>query len=146
MNTIQHANPAKPAIAFADATVADAMHAGVLTCPPETPLPTVARMMTAYGVHAIVVTDLVAEADSAERAWGIVSGLDLVRAAALVAEEPTAGGIASTELVIVAPGEPLGRATQLMAEHELTHLVVVDAGGRPLGIVSTQDVAASLAR
>ena len=146
MNTIQHPNPTRPAIAFADATVADAMHTGVLTCPPETPLPTVARMMTAYGVHAIVVTDLEAEADSTERAWGIVSSLDVVRAAALVGEEPTAGGIASTELVLVGPAERLERAAQLMSEHDLTHLVVVDADSRPIGIVSTHDVAASLSR
>src|SRR5687768_4553611 len=88
------------ALRFKDATVADAMHAGVLTCPPETPLPIVARMMTAYGVHAVVVTGLEAEADSPEHAWGVVSALDLVRAAALADSEPTAGGIASTELVL----------------------------------------------
>jgi CBS domain-containing protein len=145
INTFRHSQTPRPAIAFADATVADAMHAGVLTCPPETPLPTVARMMTSYGVHAIVVTDLDPEGESDERPWGIVSSLDLARAAALVSEEPTAGGVASTELVTVGPDESLSHAAQLMAEHELTHLVAVDTGGRPLGIVSTHDVAAALA-
>ena len=145
MNSLRHTQP-RPAVPFAEATVADAMHTGVLTCPPGTPLRTAARMMATYGVHAIVVTDLDPEGESDERPWGIVSGLDLVRAAASGEDEPTAGGVASTEVVTVALDEPLGRAAQLMAEHELTHLVAVDATGRPLGIVSTQDVAAALAR
>ena len=122
------------------------MHPGVLTCPPETPLPVVARMMSTYAVHAIVVTDLDPEGESDERPWGIVSGLDVVRAAAVADEEPTAGGIASTELVTVSPDESLARAAQLMSEHELGHLVAVDGDGRPLGVVSTQDVAGALAR
>ena len=131
---------------FTDATVADAMHTGVLTCPPETPITTVARMMASYRVHAIVVTDLEPERDSRERAWGVISGLDLARATALLPEEPTAAGVASTELVTVAPEESLTRAAQTMTEHEVDHLVVVDASGRPTGIISTQDLAAALSR
>lgn len=146
MHTTPHTNAPNTAVPFADATVADAMHAGVLTCPPETPLPTVARMMSAYGVHAIVVTDLEPEEEYAERPWGVLSGIDLVRAAALITQEPTAGGVASTELITVAPDEQLSHAAQLMGEHDLTHLVVVDSGGRPLGVVSTQDVARAIAR
>lgn len=142
MNTSHHIQN-RAAVPFADATVADAMHSGVLTCPPETPLPTVARMMAGYGVHAIVVTDLDAEGDPDERPWGVVSGLDLVRAAAMAADA-TAGGVAATELVTVGPDAPLSRAAQLMAEHELSHLVVVDGDGRPQGIVSTHDVAGAL--
>src|SRR3954463_4521414 len=77
---------------YDDAKVEDAMHPGVLTCPPETSLWTVARMMASYSVHAIVVTDLDDEGDSDERAWGIVSSLDLTRARVAEADEPTAGG------------------------------------------------------
>ena len=36
-------------------TVAYAMHPGVVTCPVETPLPTVARMMAMYRIHAVIV-------------------------------------------------------------------------------------------
>jgi CBS domain-containing protein len=122
------------------------MHAGVLTCPPETPLPTVARMMASYGVHAIVVTDLDPEGESDERPWGVVSGLDVVRAAALASEEPTAGGVAGTEVLTVGADESLARAAQLMGEHELTHVIAVESSGRPVGVVSTQDVARLLAR
>ena len=144
-NAFRHIPAASRPVPFDEATVADAMHPGVLTCPPETPLAVVARMMATYGVHAIAVTDLDPEGESDERAWGIVSGLDLAGAAALVAQEPTAGSVASTEVVTVAPDMPLADAARVMAEHELTHLVVVDGSGRPVGVVSTQDVARALA-
>lgn len=35
--------------------VAEAMHPGMIACPPDTPLRSVARMMATYRVHAIVV-------------------------------------------------------------------------------------------
>jgi len=42
--------------------------------------------------------------------------------------------------------EPLARAAQLMAEHGSSHLVVVAAGRRrPVGVISTLDVARCLA-
>ena len=37
------------------ASIAEAMHPGVITCPSDTSLRTVARMMAAYSVHCIVV-------------------------------------------------------------------------------------------
>lgn len=144
MNTIAQHHTQAPS--YDDATVGDAMHAGVLTCPPETPLWTVARMMASYSVHAIVVTDLDSEGDPAERAWGIVSALDLVRARVAGEDEPSAGGVASTDVVTVSPGDPLAAAAQLMTEHGTEHVVVADLQGRPVGVVSTRDVAAALAR
>lgn len=135
-----------PGPSFDAANVEDAMHPGVLTCPPETPLRTVARMMTSYAVHAIVVTDLDRDGDPVERAWGIVSALDLARAQAAGTDEPSAGGVASTNVVTVSPADPLSRVAELMTEHGTEHVVVDDLNGRPVGIVSTRDLAAVLAR
>jgi CBS domain-containing protein len=43
---------------------------------------------------------------------------------------------------MVAAGDSLAHAAQLMSEHEIAHLVVVDQGTeRPIGILSTLDVA-----
>ncbi|MEA2469103.1 MAG: hypothetical protein QOE38_101 [Thermoleophilaceae bacterium] len=131
---------------YDDAKIEDVMHPGVLTCPPETPLWTVAKMMAMYSVHAIVVTDLDAEGDPDERAWGIVSSLDLARACVAGADEPTAGGVASTDVLTVSPGDPLASAAQLMAVHGSEHVVVTDLQARPVGVVSTRDLAAVLAR
>jgi CBS domain-containing protein len=54
------------------------------------------------------------------------------------------GALASTEIVTVDIDEPLERAAQLMVEHQVTHLLVV-SGARPVGILSTLDVAGCLA-
>jgi CBS domain-containing protein len=121
--------------------VADAMHHGVLTCPPETPLRTVARMMADYRIHCVAVyTD--ADSDFDRRIWGIVSDVDLVGAVGGDLDERTAGGTAATPLVTTTPGETLERAAQLMREYATAHLVVVDGSAdRPIGILSTLDLA-----
>jgi CBS domain-containing protein len=120
------------------------MHVGVLTCHRETPLAEVAATMSREQVHCIVVES--GSGDAGE-AWGVVSDLDLV-AAATVRElgEQTAGGSAATPLVLVAPAETLERAAQLMNEHATSHLLVVEPSvGRPVGVLSTIDIAAVLA-
>ena len=71
--------------------------------------------------------------------WGVVSDLDLVKAASAgVIDDRTAGGTAVTPIVIVEEHDTLVHAAQLLSEHEITHLVVVDPKTeRPVGIVST---------
>ena len=59
-------------------------------------------------------------------------------------DERTANDIAGTELLTVEPDETLERAAQMMAEHEVNHVVVV-SDQRPIGVLSSLDVAASLA-
>jgi CBS domain-containing protein len=122
--------------------VADVMHAGVLTCGRDESLRAVARLMARHRVHSVVVTD----AGSGEQSlWGVVSDLDLAAAASVRdLDAQTAGAAAATPALMIAPDDTLQRATQLMVEHALAHLVVVD-GSRPVGVISTLDVAAALA-
>jgi CBS domain-containing protein len=117
----------------------------VLSCPLETSLATVAEMMARHRVHCIVGFGDVTEDDT--RIWGVVSDLDLVGIAAHDGlEGRTAGGAASTEVVTIAPAESLRKAAQLMSDHQVTHLLVVEEhADRPVGIVSTLDVARTLA-
>jgi CBS domain-containing protein len=126
---------------LSETRVSEAMRHGVLTCQPETPLDVVARMMSEHRVHSVVVSNLDGVSESA---WGIVSDVDVLRAAPEGAEDRTAGEIAGTELLTVEPDETLERAAQLMAEHEVTHLVVV-SGQKPIGVISSLDVAAWIA-
>jgi CBS domain-containing protein len=122
-------------------SVGEAMHDGVISCQPDTPLSAVAERMAAESVHCVVVAD----SAGGHGLWGIVSDLDLVAAAGVRAlDEQTAGGSAASPLVTVAPAEPLQRAAQLMTEHATAHLIVV-ANGRPAGVLSTLDVARVLA-
>lgn len=122
-------------------TVREAMHEGVISCPTDAPLSTVAELMTANGVHCVVVTD----ADVG--VWGVISDLDLVAAAGVRdLEAQSAGGSAATPALAIAPGDTLQRATQLMTEHAAAHLLVVEeASGNPAGVLSTLDVARVLA-
>jgi len=128
-------------------TVAEAMHPGVLTCPLETPLATVARMMASYRIHAVVVFGEESDDVEGSQLWGVVSDLDLVSAASAGdLEERTAGGTAITPVVMVAPDDTLAHAAQLMSEHEIAHLVVAEPdSARPVGVVSTLDLARVLA-
>jgi CBS domain-containing protein len=124
--------------------VRDAMHPGVMACAAQTSLRDVARMMVTHRIHCVAVPDVHGHGASA---WGIVSDLDVVGAAAAGdVEARTAGDIAATEALAISAEEPLDRAIQLMNEHEVTHLLVVAAAsGRPVGVLSTLDVAGLLA-
>ena len=122
-----------------------AMHAGIHTCDRETPLTEVAATMAREHIHCVVVESSSGESGAP---WGIISDLDLV-AAAMVRDldEQTAGGSAATPVVLITPDETLERAAQLMTEHGSSHLIVVDRAQQgPVGVLSTLDVAASLAR
>jgi CBS domain-containing protein len=127
--------------------VDEAMHPGVLTCPPETPLRDVARMMARYRIHAVVVFTEDDETDELPGIWGLVSDTDLLAAAAVDdVDGRTAGGTARTPLVTVRPEETLQWAAELMEQHHVSHLVVVSSiSERPVGIVSTLDVARRVA-
>lgn len=130
-------------------TVADVMHHGIVTCDVDSPLTAVARMMAAHRIHCVVVRNEAAAWTERPGAglWGVVSDLDLVRI--LVTEGGllgrTAGQSATTPAVVVGAGDPVRRAAELMADREVTHLVVVDHAAKPVGVLSTLDVAHAIA-
>ena len=126
---------------FGEAKVVDAMRMGVVSCPGDTPLREAARIMATYRIHCVVVSDL-----EGERPWGVVSDLDLAAAADRDLSAVPVREVASTELVTVSANDPLARAAQLLAEHQVAHLVVVERrSGHPLGVLSTLDLAGVLA-
>ena len=137
MSTASTSQPASARI-----PVSDVMHLGVLTCTRETSLARVAQLMASRRVHCVVVTD---DPSTPDELWGLVSDLDLAAAASVRdLEEQTAGATAATAALTIEPTETLQRATQLMTEHGTAHLVVVDTARRPVGVLSTLDVAAAL--
>ena len=121
-------------------TVADVMHRGVVTCSPATSLIAVARKMAAHRIHCVVV-----RRHDTDRVWGVVSDIDLVSAASLGAVDGTAGSAAATPAVTAHARDGIRRAIQLMVEHQVTHVVVVDDDDDPMGVISTLDVAEALA-
>lgn len=122
------------ATSFAQARVADVMHGPVLVCGPETPIQSVAQTMADEHVHAVVVTGI-------ERtAWGVVTALDIAAAAVAGATKHVARDFAVAGPVTVSADALLPEAARVLVEHQVNHLLVADADGRPAGVVSTTDV------
>jgi CBS domain-containing protein len=51
-----------------------------------------------------------------------------------------AGNLAALDVFDIGSAEPLAEAARIMAEHEVSHLVV-NEDDRPVGVVSTLDIA-----
>jgi len=78
--------------------------------------------------------------------WGILSDLDLLRAGAGDGLGTSAGALAQQPVFSVTPATPLREAGGLMLTHGVRHLVVIEAESeRPVGILSTLDIAGVLA-
>ena len=121
--------------------VGEVMRPGVLYCRPEAPLRYAAEMMARHGVHALLVLG-----DEEEGGvWGVVSDTDVLAAiAGRTLDVHTTGGMAQTPVVTISRSSSVGRAAELMREHSVTHLLVT-AGGDPVGVVSTLDLARAVA-
>jgi CBS domain-containing protein len=128
-------------------TVRDAMQLGLFEGAPDADVLTLARTMAEKTIHCVVVAGIERQGRRGERlAWGIVSDLDLMRGLRPGLEDTTAGELAATDLVSIEPDDTLEHAAQLMAEHDTAHLVVASpTTGRPVGMLSTLDVARAAA-
>lgn len=97
-------------------------------------------MMSVKRIHAIIVKG----GEGAE--LPVISDADLISAAQSGRfHELSAADIAGTEEVGVQVEDSLGRAAQLLAEHGVTHLIVRNNEGAPVGIVSSLDLADAIA-
>ena len=137
-------DPNRPGPSLSELTVMETMHPGVVSCPSTTPLRVVARMLATHRIHAVIVFPEHRAAEPSE--WSVVSDIDIVHSASLGdVESATAGSAAATPVVIVSPGDTLDHAARLMVERKTTHLIVVDPRSvRPMGVLSTLDVARAL--
>ncbi len=124
--------------------VADVMRPGILTCPPQTPLREVARLMATRRVHCVLVKR---EGPEIPATFAVLSDLDLARVTGDGAlDDVTAGDIAGSPLITVSSDETLQHVAGVMARHACTHLLVVGRGAvAPLGVLSTLDIAAAIA-
>jgi signal-transduction protein with cAMP-binding, CBS, and nucleotidyltransferase domain len=120
--------------------VVDAMHAGLISCRPDSPIRAVARLMATYRIHAVLVTS------HQDDTWGVVSDVALLRAAETGSVDVTAGSIAESPVLTVATSDELGAVAHLMTENGVSHVVVIERHTRqPIGVLSTLDVAKALA-
>ena len=117
--------------------VSDVMTTRPRAVTPETPVSQVAELMKAEDVGAIpVVQD--------DQLVGMVTDRDIVVRAVAEGKDPRgmpAAAVSSRDLVTVDPDQDLSDALQLMAQHQVRRLPVVDEDNHLLGVVSQADVA-----
>ena len=118
-------------------TVRSAMQLGLFSCPPDTDLRALARMMVERSIHCVVVRGL----QDAPKAYGIVSDLDLLAGL----DDPqarVARDVVNPEVVSVQPDNTLETAAHVMAARGTAHLVVLSPEtGFPVGMISSLDIA-----
>jgi CBS domain-containing protein len=122
-------------------TVRDVMVKAVMAMELNTNAKDCAKAMAKRGVSCAVITQ-------GGTAVGIVTERDLVSkilADALDPKKVLVRDIMSTPLITISPEAPLTGAAELMAQYRIRRLVVVEAGGALAGIVTTGDIARSLA-
>ena len=120
--------------------VSEAMHLGLITCAPETPLRTVARMMSTNRVHAILVR-IPDEDPSNDDHWAIVESDDVLRVVASAGGAISAATVMTSPVPVVAADDDLRLAAVRMVVHDLSHVLVVDPRSRqPIGVLSALDV------
>ena len=130
---------------FARATVEDLMRPGILSCHADARITEVADTMATHRIHAVVVTGIQTDAVPGDQTTtGLVTDVDLIRAAAAHPESLTARDIARTAAVTVEPARPLLDAARVMAQYGTAHLIVM-RDAQPVGVLSGLDIAAAIA-
>jgi CBS domain-containing protein len=126
--------------------VRDLMHPGVLTCQPNALLGQVAVLLTQHKVHALVVPD------PEDRPLGIISDYDLLAGEWLSVDDEslstmrhlTAHDLMSYPVDTIDANMSLKEAAHTLIEKEVSRLLVTESG-KPVGVISTTDLVASIA-
>jgi CBS domain-containing protein len=131
---------------FEHATVADAMHPGILSCDAGATLTEVARIMSTHHVHCMVVRSTPEDEAGESPVSGIISDFDLLRASIGPDVPDTATAFARRPVIKLETTAPLRDAVQLMLTKGTGHILAVNPDtGHPVGILSTLDIAGVLA-
>jgi CBS-domain-containing membrane protein len=153
---------AKPFLAL---TAEDLMSPVVITIPQSMSLPGAARLMRRAAISGAPVVD------AEGRCVGVISATDFVswavqcdwsakRQAAAPAcfhspwQIPEAEALPNDEVgrfmtvdaVTTGPETPIGELARIMVDAHIHRIIVVDAPGRPIGVVSSTDVLAAVTR
>ncbi len=125
--------------------VKDIMTSDPACCTPQTPLRDVAKMMKDNDCGEIPVIS----SSSDRRPIGVVTDRDIVVRAIAAGINPmdqTAEHCMSQPVVTVKPEGKLDEVCDLMEEHQIRRVPVVDDRGQLIGIVSQADVALAAGR
>jgi len=125
-------------------TVADVMSDAFLTCRDQTPLASAARAMTSSGWRSVLVVDEIG------KPLGVVSGLDLLPYCDVEGEcDKVVVADVMHPAITINMNATLQEAARKLIENHYHRLVVVDPAepnSVPLGIISSFDIVAEMAR
>ena len=137
--------PAQPSLSenrLDHVTVAQAMHAGVVAVSPYATARELAALMAEHRIHAVVTAGLAHDPGAARHLeLRVLTTLDIIAATRAAGSDQRVADLDTGEPVTVAAGQTMADAARLMTERGADHLLVLDASGRPAGMVSTLDVA-----
>jgi len=120
--------------------VSEVMTKDPACCTPETGLKEVARLMVEHDCGEIPVVD----GQRTMRPVGVVTDRDIVVRCVAEGKNPLeaeAGDVMSSPVVTVTPDMTLEEVADLMEEHQLRRVPVVDEAGVICGIVAQADIA-----
>lgn len=118
--------------------VKQVMHRGAITCTLNTSVHQIIQRMQRAGVRAVVVTE-------EEKALGIVSHMDIIQHYGRDLSRLYARDVMSIELIAVSQEDPISRAIELILEHRVHRLPVLE-GQRIIGLISTTDILRDMQR
>jgi CBS domain-containing protein len=123
--------------------VKEVMSHPAVTCLPTDTMDTPARLMWQYDCGAIAVvnndgrlTGMVTDRDLCMAAYTQGRPMQTIPVATAMAEHP----------IVVRSTDTIETAQDLMRDHQIRRLAVLDDAGRPLGVVSLNDLARLAAR
>jgi CBS domain-containing protein len=122
--------------------VSDVMSYAIVTCLPETSLEAAARAMAERRSRSVIVID------ETGRAVGVITGGDLLSLYEPDEHADTVADLMTTSMITAPPDLGLSDAVEMMVEHEVHRLVVIDpdrGDGAPIGVLSTSDILAEVA-
>lgn len=125
---------------LAEARVRDLMRTDPICCSPRATVAEALALLARHGVHCMLVEP--ADVNSGT-SWTLMSDLDLLGAVLARGGEEPVGHFTGAPVVHVQPDDSIASAARLMVELAARHLVVREPlGVRPVGILSTMDLAA----
>jgi CBS domain-containing protein len=118
--------------------VRESMSSSVVTIEPSATVVDAAKRMIQQekGPLPVVVDD---------RVVGMITDRDIIARVVAAGQDPSAlrvSDIATKDLVTIGPDQDTNEARQLMAQHQLDRVLVVEEGDRLVGIISEADLRA----
>ncbi|MFX1535840.1 MAG: cyclic nucleotide-binding/CBS domain-containing protein [Promethearchaeota archaeon] len=120
-----------------DVTVDEVMATEVVKLPPKHPVTVAAKYMKEKHIGAIIVQE------EGKPPFGIITKGDIIYRVVAFGYDPglvTLEAIASSPIVSISPSTTCEQAMLIMAKNKIERLVVTDEEGKPIGVVSVNDI------